>query len=254
VAKVLEGDTAQQIEAIWRYLGDGPKAALPYGVGREPIPLIAEETPLMYRNFIQGAGPRAIGVGYPERVNLAFDANDLRYALIWHKEFIDASRHWLDRGSGFQPPLGEGVLQLAPGPDLAVLAGNGDPWPAKAQKEKGYHFRGYRFDDKLRPTFLYDLGGVHVEDFMQPVLEKEGEHFQRTVTIAADGAPDNLWFRAAAGDNIKDIGKGWYAVGKDLRIRLEITSPPELRTSSGRMELLVPINAKKRKIVQELVW
>src|SRR5271165_781873 len=87
--KVLDGDTAQQIEAVWRYLGDGNKAALPYGVGREEIPLVAHDTAIMYRNFIEGAGARAIGVGYPEKINLAFDANELRYAMLWHKEFMD---------------------------------------------------------------------------------------------------------------------------------------------------------------------
>jgi hypothetical protein len=251
---VLEGDTAQQIEAVWRYLSDGPKAALPYGVGRELIPLIAEQAPIIYRNFIQGAGPRAIGVGYPEKVNLAFDANDLRYALIWHKEFIDASRHWIDRGAGFQPPLGENILPLAAGPDLAVLAGKDETWPAKAQKDKGYHFRGYRLDDKLRPTFLYELGSVHVEDFMLPVQDKDGEHFQRSLTITGGQMPDNLWFRAASGADIKDLGKGWYAVGPELKVRLETTATPVVRTNVGKKELLVPIRGKKTKIVEELVW
>jgi mono/diheme cytochrome c family protein/cytochrome c2 len=252
--KVLEGDTAQQIEAVWRYLSDGTKAALPYGVGRELMPLIAQDTPIIYRNFIQGAGTRAIGVGYPEKINLAFDANDLRYALIWHKEFIDASRHWTDRGSGFQPPLGEGVLALATGPTIAILKNKDETWPAKAQKDKGYHFRGYRFDDKLRPTFLYDLGAVHVADFMLPVEDKDSEHFQRTVILTAEAVPADLWFRAASGSEIKDVGGGWYTVGNDLKIRLEITVPAVVRTIVGKMELLVPIRGKDTKIVEEIWW
>ncbi len=32
----------------------------PYGLGREPIPLVADREPLIYRSFIQGAGPRGI--------------------------------------------------------------------------------------------------------------------------------------------------------------------------------------------------
>ena len=193
--KILDGDTAEQIEAVWRYLADGTKAVLPYGVGRDPLPLIPQDTALIYRNFIQGAGPRAIAVGYPEKINLAFDANDLRYALLWHKEFIDASRHWNGRGEGFQAPLGESVLQLATGPTIAVLESKDAAWPTKTLHDKGYQFRGYRLDDKLRPTFLYSMGGVRVEDFMLPVSTKDGEHFQRTITITADKVPDNLWFR-----------------------------------------------------------
>ena len=252
--KVLEGDTAQQIEAVWRYLADGTNAALPYGVTKELMPLVARDAPIIYRNFIAGAGNRAIGVGYPEKINLAFDANDLRYALIWHKEFIDASRHWTGRGEGAQRPLGEGILQLAPGPSIAILEGNEGAWPVTAPKDKGYQFRGYRFDDKLRPTFLYDLGGIHVEDFMLPVQDKDDEHFRRTVTITAGAVPDNLWFRAAAGAEIKDIGKGRYAVGNDLIIRLDLASGPIVRAGMGKMELLVPIRQKQMKIVQEWVW
>ena len=252
--KILEGDTAQQAEAVWRYLFDGTKAALPYGVGKDPIPLIAQDTPVLYRNFIEGAGARAIGVGYPEKINLAFDANDLRYATLWHKEFMDASRHWLDRGVGYQPPSGEGILQLPPGPTLAFLRKKEDVWPTKANKDKGYKFLGYRLDDKLRPTFLYELGEVRVEDFMLPVQERDAEHFLRKVTVTAGHEPENLWFRAAAGPDIKELGKGWYAVGNDLKVRLETTPPPVLRSSNGKMELLVPIRAKQVKIVQELVW
>jgi mono/diheme cytochrome c family protein len=251
LTNILDGDTAQQIEAVWRYLADGRKAALPYGVGREEIPLIAKDTPLMYRNFIQGAGPRAIGVGYPEKINLAFDANDLRYAMIWHKEFIDASRHWNGRGEGFEPPMGEGVVHLPAGPSIAILSGKDEPWPAKAQKDKGYKFRGYRFDDKLRPTFLCNLGDVHVEDTMIPVEERDSGHFRRTVTITAEKVPDNLWFRAAAAEQIKDAGNGWYAVGSDLKVRVDT---PIIRSNAGKMELLIPIRGNKTTIVEELAW
>src|SRR5690606_9537014 len=92
--------------------------------------------------FIEGAGPRAIGVGYPEKVNLAFDANQLRLALIWQGAFIDASRHWIDRGVGFQPPLGDNVLKLPDGVPLAALTDEAAPWPAQPAKELGYRFLG----------------------------------------------------------------------------------------------------------------
>jgi len=257
--KVLEGDTAQQIEAVWRYLADGPRAAVPYGLGKELMPLVAQETPLIYRNFIEGAGTRAIGVGYPEKINLAFDANDLRYALLWHKDFIDASRHWTNRGEGFQPPLGEGVLRLPSGPTIAHLASKEAPWPTKTLKEKGYQFRGYILDDKLRPTFQYTLGPLHFDDLMlpfsgEPQATAEAPHFQRILTICSENAPENLWYRAAADAQIKELGKGWYAIGKDLKIRLETPEPPVLRTSGSQMELLVPIRGKQTRIVQEMVW
>ncbi|HEX3315575.1 MAG TPA: PA14 domain-containing protein, partial [Gemmataceae bacterium] len=81
---VLDGSPALQTEAFWVYLSDGKKAGLPSGVaGKKSIPLVPETEAIIYRNFIEGAGARAIGVGYPEHVSLAFDANDLRIAMIW---------------------------------------------------------------------------------------------------------------------------------------------------------------------------
>ncbi|MFN3484700.1 MAG: hypothetical protein ACK44W_04365, partial [Planctomycetota bacterium] len=59
-----------------------------------------QDEAIIYRNFIQGAGPRAIAVGYPEHAHLAFDANHMRLALLWRGDFIDASKHWVDRGPG----------------------------------------------------------------------------------------------------------------------------------------------------------
>ena len=142
VETIYDGDTLKQVESIWLYLSDGPGAAVPYGLGREPIPLVAEKTPVLYRNFIQGAGSRAIGVGYPEKANLAFDANDLRLALIWQGAFIDASKHWVGRGVGYEGPLGDNILALPAGPGFAPLASESLEWPKKTAKELGEHGSG----------------------------------------------------------------------------------------------------------------
>ncbi len=161
---ILDGDTPKQIDAIWQFLADGEKAAKPKGLIRSTMELKAVETPRIYRNFIEGAGPRAIGVGYPEQVNIAFDAELCRLALIWQENFIDASRHWTGRGQGFEPPLGENILTL-PGsvvfstsPDLESFSG------ASATRPE---FKGYRLDKDRRPIFNYTIGDVTIED--QPI-------------------------------------------------------------------------------------
>ena len=89
---------------------------------------------------------------------------------------------------------------------------------------------------------------------MLPVEGKEGPHFLRTVTITSEKIPENLWFRAAADAKITDLGKGWYSVGNDLKIRLEASESPIVRTLGGKKELLVPVRAKQMKIVQEMDW
>ena len=44
----------------------------------------------------------------------------MRLALLWHGDFMDASKHWVDRGSGFQAPLGEYVLPMHAGAPFSV--------------------------------------------------------------------------------------------------------------------------------------
>jgi hypothetical protein len=114
---ILEGNTERQIDALWQYLSEGGKAQIPVGLGPQPIPLVPTDEVLIYRNFIQGAGSRAIAVGYPEKIHLAFDANAMRPALLWRGDFIDASKHWVDRG---------GALRRAARPERA-LAESGGP-------------------------------------------------------------------------------------------------------------------------------
>jgi hypothetical protein len=188
---ILDGDTPRQFEALWQYLAEGSKARLPIGIGPQPILLVPAAEPVIYRNFIQGAGTRAIGVGYPERVNLAFDANQMCPKLLWRGDFIDASRHWVDRGAGFQGPAGEDILTLPDGPPLAVLADGTSAWPKETGPAAGWRFGGYELDSKGRPTFLYSFKGVEVRDRFEP----SGKGFRRTLQLESKEAPSGLRFR-----------------------------------------------------------
>ena len=253
---LLDGDTVKQVEAVWTYLSDGPNAAVPYGLGRDPIPLVADKDAVIYRNFIQGAGPRAIGVGYPEKANLAFDANDLRLALIWQGAFIDASKHWNGRGSGFQGPLGDNILTLPTGPTFARLANPAAEWPRSKAKDPTGQFRGYRLASNGRPVFLYDVGGVHVEDFPEAIASTESASIRRTLDLAGEAGPTPLYHRAAVGKKIEAAGPGSFAIDGEWKVRITAEARPIVRTSGGRAELLVPLplTGRKARIVEEYAW
>ncbi|HYT89602.1 MAG TPA: hypothetical protein VEL76_12920, partial [Gemmataceae bacterium] len=253
---IQSGDTAKQVEAIWMYLADGKAAMLPLGLKKEFIPLIPDKEVIIYRNFVTGAGPRAIGVGYPEKAHLAFDANEMRLAEIWQGAFIDASRHWTDRGVGFEPPLGDNVLHPQSGVAFAVLAADKDAWPTKPARELGYKFKGYRLMPDQRPTFLYSYAGVEVEDFPNAVAGKPPS-LRRTLTLTVPRPPvHRLWFRAAVGDKLEALGDGWYRINGEWRMRIEADSAPVIRQSGGKQELLLPVRFGngRSKIVQEIVW
>ncbi len=251
---ILGGQALNQIEGIWVYLSDGPKAQLPVGMKSQSIPLLPVGEAIIYRNFIQGAGTRAIGVGFPEKVNLAFDANDVRLAMIWHGAFIDASRHWNGRGEGFEPPLGDDILSMPPGPSFAVLASETDAWPAKSAKELGQQFKGYKLTPDNRPTFLYTVSGVGVEDTLDGVTGKDASSLRRTISL--HGSADHLYYRAAVADKIESLGEGWYRLNNEWKMHIEATASPRVRPVGGKMELLMPVRFEngKAKIVQEYVW
>jgi mono/diheme cytochrome c family protein len=239
--KVFDGNTARQIESIWRFLSDGANAAEPYGLGREPMPLVPEKEAILYRNFIKGAGPRAIAVGYPEKANIAYDANEMRIALIWQGAFMDASRHWSGRGEGFQPPLGDNVVPLPEGPPFAVLPSPTHPWPTERARSLGFRFHGYRVTKDQRPTFLFDFDKVRVEDFPNAVAGTDPAAIERSLTFRAEEPVDNLWFRAAVGEKIEAKGDDWFLVNGEWRVHIAAKGAPVVRSSNGKSELIVPV-------------
>jgi len=224
--QAVDGTATGQIEAVWRYLA-AEKPTPPLGSGANPIELVPAARPIIYRNFITGAGPRAIAVGYPEKVSVAFDADGLRLALAWRGAFIDAGRHWTGRGQGFQPPLGDRVFTpdaatpLARFASAAALAA--EPWPAGSARQadgpaEAHRFTGYRLDPEGRPTFSWRWGDSAVEDLVVP--SSDGTRLVRSLTVTGPRPEGVAAVRIAVGRRIVDAGEGWHTVDDLWRIRL----------------------------------
>jgi cytochrome c2 len=254
---ILDGDVEKQIHGVWLYLSDGTAARTPLGMVTAGQMLTPFNEAILYRNFIQGAGPSPICVGYPESRHLAFDPRYLRLALIWQGSFIDAKRHRTGRGEGFEPPAGTNVVKFADAVQLARLATADAAWPKQTAKELGNQFRGYRLTADQRPTFLYDVGAVHVEDFPNPIAKLTATTLGRTITLKAGEAVDNLYFRAATGEKIAAGNDGWFTIDGTLRMRLEAgAAKPVVRKQGNQMELLMPVKFEggQAKVVQEFAW
>ena len=73
-------------------------------------------------------------------MNLAFDANQMSVALLWHGQFMDASRHWTGRGNGWQPPLGYSVVKFPTGVPFAIIGEANTPWPKTSDRAIDYQF------------------------------------------------------------------------------------------------------------------
>ncbi len=239
--ELLDGTARTQIEAMWLYLSDGGRAQVPVGMGKHSIPLVPTTSAIVYRNFIAGAGTRAIAVGYPEKASLAFDANELRLALIWQGAFLDAARHWTDRGVGFEGPLGDNVVALHGGVPFAVLPKADSPWPTKSAKALGDRFLGYRLTPDDRPTFRYVAAGARVEDFPNAATIGKEVGLRRTIAVTAPRGIDHLYFRAAAGNKVEPLADGWYRIDDTWKVKVAKGAPPKARKVGGKTELLVPV-------------
>jgi hypothetical protein len=255
--EVFDGNTDRQIDAIWAFLSRGDQASPPDGLIQGQWEIVAEGEPVIYRHFIEGAGTRAIGVGYPEKANLAWDANQLRLALIWHGPFIDASKHRQGRGPGFEGPLGHNLFQFAEGPTLAVLENLQRPWPEATGLAAGFRMRGYRFDDQMRPKFEYEFNGVEVADYPVVTPGAIDASFKRTLTFSSPRPPENLWFRAVTGGDIIRTDDGAWTVDGRMKIRFSgVRGDVVARKIDGTSELLVPIRFRRGRaeFEQEIVW
>ena len=245
---ILAGNPDAQIKAIYAFLSRGAQGDVPAGLVRGRKEIMVTNEPVIYRNFIEGGGSRAVGVGYPEHANLAFDANNDRLAMIWQGSFIDGSRHSTDRGTGYEPPLGDHIVKLPEGAPFAMLASPTDPWPTVSGKTAGYHFKGYHLDAKRRPTFYYSFGAIEVEDAPMPKTGEIDLTFVRRIKLTGEKPAQPVWYRAAVGE-IQERPDGSYLVDGKLQLRFSETGKPRI---VGK-ELRVPVTFSTA-FVEELTW
>lgn len=209
---LLGGDAARQIEALWSYLEDGTRLRKPEGLSRQSNELRVGDVAEICRGR-SPVGYRGIGVGYPERVNLVFDSEEMALRMLWKGEFAN-----VDLGS-FQP-RGTDRVPFPPGIPFHRLNSLEDHWPYKGKnshgfpQDQGYQFRGYHLDILRKPTFLYRYGDIAVEDRFDDLRDKEGKaYFKRTLTFEAPAGQQSFHVRAAAGKAVLAESERSFGIG-----------------------------------------
>ena len=250
---ILGGDTAQQIEALWSYLEDGIRAKKPAGLSRQSNELRVSDTTELCRGR-SPAGYRGIGVGYPERINLAFDSGEMTLRQIWKGDFAN-----VDMGSFH--PRGTDTISFPPGIPFHRLKSMDDHWPYKSKtnhafpQDHGYQFRGYHLDAARRPTFLFHYGEIAVEDFFEDVRDKDGKaYFKRTLRFDTPAEQTPFYFRAAAGKNISAQSERTFTSDK---LQLRITSDHKGIVREGENgDVLIPLTLPKGRstLTLEYQW
>jgi len=187
-----------------------------------PISPTANRTAI-YRNFIAGTTPRAIGFGFPGGLNLAWSADHLGPELLWTGKFMDGGHHWTDRGTGNEPPAGENVVKLS----------NGRALPEAAR------FQGYQLDQEGNPTFRSKIGDQVLNDSWKAgTTGGQAERqpaFTRQLSWSGGSSPLEIvisdLFTATMFDDQE------YSLGDQLFIHAE-GSHPEVR--NGKTVVILP--------------
>ena len=175
----------------------------------------------IYRNFIGGTTPRAIGIGFPNGMNLAYSADNVAVELLWSGKFMDGGRHWTDRGAGNEPPAGTGVIKVSDGQAVLLDGGaagsvtryfgekEGADWKFTASPVAA-EFKGYDLDKLGNPTFKAAGEGFAVSDAWVAEEASGKSSLTRTIKVTGDKAVTIVLARGVAitgpSDGLTDIG------------------------------------------------
>jgi cytochrome c551/c552 len=210
---VLDGHADAQAEAMWAYAALGSTLALPEGLSPpRGLVLSVKDKPQLLRTFMPEAGARAIAVGYPGGVSVAFDAAKCRLAYAWSGNFLDVSPVWNNRGGAPALLLGQRFWSAPPGfpwahgkrADFLERIADSEFGAALPEGKvfagpRRVFFDGYGTSDKGEPIFRYHFQGdagpiVSVSEQPAPLRKTLAVGVRRRFTVLApDGAPLVFW-------------------------------------------------------------
>ncbi len=262
--KVLNGDTDRQIEAIWYYLSLGTSAPEPSGIRSVETLLNATDTTRTYRGRSSVAGYRGIAVGFPDKLNYAFNAETGTLTAIWKGDFVRVNRG--GQGSGGFNPAGK-FVQLAQDLSFYDLPDEKAAWPLRPvmtkeapanpdplyPKNLGYQFKGYSMDDASIPTFMYLSGDVAIEDRSVALTADKKLRLVRTLTF--DSHKDRtLWLRVLTGKIDAESKQQFKTAGLGLSIPAVPTLLRPTAADAKSSELLLKLEIPKGKSTQTLTY
>jgi hypothetical protein len=240
VPGIAGGEIYAQGDALWSYFALGKDAPLPDGLAAAgTLDLVVGTEPLVLRSFLERSGSRAIAVGMPSGLHYGFDAEKVRLAEAWQGDFVDASNSWAGRGGTILKGQGTHLWSAPDAPPLLPIADGDLPatWPTGSGRDHGYRFRGYRMGTGgAPPVFLYDVGGVRVEERVSAVSAPK----PRLVRAFEFGsAPGRLALNAGAGAVALANVLGFHAkrVNRDGAAWFDLVPRPD--ATSFRFELEV---------------
>ncbi len=209
---------------------------------------------MIYRNFIAGTDPRGIGVGYSQGVNLAFSGDSMSLDMLWTGDFIDAGRHWTNRGQGNQPPAGDKLVTVNRGLAFAMLESQTTGWPSAPDENMKPSFKGYDLDKQQQPTFRYQYGPLAITD--KPTPTADGTGFTRTIVVevpSPGSSSEQLYFRALSGGAVAPSGERSFTFDSLLNVNVAASENPPF-TRNNELIVPIPLTPGKHEITLTYSW
>jgi len=231
------------------------EASLPEAVPAPLVQLEPGKEPELLRSFLFYKGKKlthCISVGDPAGVNYSYNLRQGGLLQVWKNEFLNTTDMWFERGEPqVAAPMGPAILLSDHFPfvmDKASLPDSLDPVAS-------LHYKGYQFDTKRYPAFMYEYNKNLVTDRFKPY--ENGKGLERIITIQPSGTNTNAVFRIAEGKQITDLGNGLYAIDdQSYYLQLLPTNgqmpKPFIQDGTKQKELL--LNATVNELHYALVW
>ena len=221
-----------------------------------PIVVDVRQEPVLLRGFVRHRDTKrviAIAVADPLGVHYSYDLSQGALLHVWRGPFLETTQMWHERGeSQTAEPMGS-VVTLAGAPSVALLADANAVWPDSVD-DRQLQRDGYSLDKAGRPTFLYRVGGVSVEDRVVP--DDSGSSLRRELTFRASSAPAGLYVQLAQASRIAVEKNGSYVVGDRSYYVVPRGGRAVVRRVGDRDELMVPVrfDGGVGSVAYTLVW
>jgi hypothetical protein len=203
-----------------------------------PVAIVPGVEPYVLRSFMYHGDKKlthVVSTGTSSQVHYSYDLKRGALFQIWRGDFLDASPMWNQRGEQqVARPLGS-VISLSDAPSVAVLVNEQATWPDSVGFDEVL-VHGYTLDKQRSPIFRYKIFNTEIRDSISAQVNREG--ITRTVTAA--NAPANLYYRIAAGTDIKTLSENLYAIdGRNYYIQVDKKFKPVVRLMTTGQEIIV---------------
>jgi hypothetical protein len=187
--------------------------------------------------FMRDVSPKVLCIGTPEGVHFAWDMQNARLAKVWRGRFLNARGTWEGRAGALESPPSSDVLELPPGPTVAVFDHPAAVWTATWPTDPGQSIGRFFATDGL-PMFRYRVQALGLAEAVEVVEHvKPAEVGVWRMASFNDAVPARTVVRLARAASIEAIDAHSWRVGGETPHVLHVRPVAEYPSLDGARQL-----------------